>query len=106
MQLRTVLHWSIKTLLLVGVLIGVNYFVVTKYINNIKVPTNREIIRDSLVRDTLYHTKDSLTTKIVNIKESYEKERSVIMANDTIADMQFFTNYINHYNNSRTIKDN
>lgn len=80
--------------------------VVTKYINNIKVPTNKEIIRDSLVRDTLYHTKDSITTKIINIRESYEKEKSAIMANDTTADMQFFTDYINHYNNSRTTKNN
>lgn len=80
--------------------------VVTRYINNIKVPTSKEIIRDSLVRDTLNHAKDSLTTRIIDIKESYEKEKSAIMANDTTADMQFFTDYINHYNNSRTTKNN
>lgn len=106
MQRRTVLLWLIKALFLVGVIISVNYFVVTKYINNIEVPTNKEIIRDSLVRDTLYRTKDSLTTTIINVKESYEKEKAIIIANDSTADMQFFTNYINYYNNSRTTKDN
>ena len=65
-----------------------------------------KIIRDSLVRDTLNHTKDSLTIKIVKIRETYEDKKAIIMSNDTSADIQFFTNYINHYNNSRTIKDN
>lgn len=104
MHLRQILIWLIKALFIVGALVSINYWVVSKYVNNIRIPTNKEIIRDSLVRDTLYHTKDSLTSKIITIKESYEKEKSVIVANDTTADMQFFTGYINNY--SRTIKDN
>lgn len=104
MPLRQILIWLVKVLFVIGALCSINYLVLSKYVNNIKIPTNREIIRDSLVRDTLYHTKDSLTNKIITIKESYEKEKAVIVANDTTADMQFFTSYINNY--SRTTKDN
>lgn len=105
MQLRTVLAWLIKLFIIVGIL-----FIIVRIEqlnNNIQsVPSNKEIIRDSLVRDTLNHTKDSLTIKIVKIRETYEDKKAIIMSNDTSADIQFFTNYINHYNNSRTIKDN
>lgn len=106
MHLRTILSWLIKAFLFVGILITVNYLVITRYVNNIKVPTSTEIVKDSLVRDTLYNTRDSITSKITIVKEAYEKEKATIMANDTAADIQFFTNYINNYNNSRTAKNN
>lgn len=105
MQLRTVLAWLIKLFIIVGIL-----FIIVRIEqlnNNIQsVPSNKEIIRDSLVRDTLNHTKDSLTIKIVKIRETYEDKKAIIMSNDTSADIQFFTNYINHYNNSGTTKNN
>ena len=105
MQLKTVLSWLIKLFIIVGIL-----FIIVRIEqlnNNIQsVPSNKEIIRDSLVRDTLNHTKDSLTIKIVKIRETYEDKKAIIMSNDTSADIQFFTNYINHYNNSRATKDN
>lgn len=106
MHSRTILSWFINAFFFVGILITVNYLVITRYVNNIKVPTSTKIVKDSLVRDTLYNIKDSITSKITIVKEAYEKEKATIMANDTTADMQFFTNYINNYNNSRTIKDN
>lgn len=105
MQLRTVLSWLIKLFIIVGIL-----FIIVRIEqlnNNIQsVPSNKEIIRDSLVRDTLNHTKDSLTIKIVKVRETYEDKKAIIMSNDTSADIQFFTNYINHYNNSGTTKNN
>ena len=105
MQLRTVLAWLIKLFIIVGIL-----FIIVRIEqldNNIQsVPSNKEIIRDSLVRDTLNHTKDSLTIKIVKIRETYEDKKAIIMSNDTSADIQFFTNYINHYNNSGTAENN
>ena len=105
MQLRTVLAWLIKLFIIVGIL-----FIIVRIEqlnNNIQsVPSNKEIIRDSLVRDTLNHTKDSLTIKIVKIRETYEDKKAIIMSNDTSADIQFFTNYINRYNNSGTTKNN
>lgn len=105
MQLRTVLAWLIKLFIIVGII-----FIIVNIIqlnNNIQsVPSNKEIIRDSLVRDTLNHTKDSLTIKIVKIRETYEDKKAIIMSNDTSADIQFFTNYIDHYNNSRATEDN
>lgn len=105
MQLRTVLAWLIKLFIIVGIL-----FIIVRIEqlnNNIQsIPSNKEIIRDSLVRDTLNHTKDSLTIKIVKIRETYEDKKAIIMSNDTSADIQFFTNYINHYNNSGTTKNN
>ena len=105
MQLRTVLAWLIKLFIIVGIL-----FIIVRIEqlnNNIQsVPSNKEIIKDSLVRDTLNHTKDSLTIKIVKIRETYEDKKAIIMSNDTSADIQFFTNYINHYNNSGTTENN
>ena len=105
MQLKTVLSWWIKLFIIVGIL-----FIIVRIEqlnNNIQsVPSNKEIIRDSLVRDTLNHTKDSLTIKIVKIRETYEDKKAIIMSNDTSADIQFFTNYINHYNNSGTTENN
>ena len=105
MQLRTVLAWLIRLFIIVGIL-----FIIVRIEqlnNNIQsVPSNKEIIRDSLVRDTLNHTKDSLTIKIVKIRETYEDKKAIIMSNDTSADIQFFTNYINHYNNSGTTENN
>ena len=105
MQLRTVLAWLIKLFIIVGIIFIIVHIVQLN--NNIKsIPSNKEIIRDSLVRDTLNHTKDSLTIKIVKIRETYEDKKAIIMSNDTSADIQFFTNYIDHYNNSRTAKNN
>ena len=105
MQLRTVLSWLIKLFIIVGILFII--IRIEQLNNNIQsVPSNKEIIRDSLVRDTLNHTKDSLTIKIVKIRETYEDKKAIIMSNDTSADIQFFTNYINHYNNSGTTKNN
>lgn len=105
MQLRTVLAWLIKLFIIVGII-----FIIVRIEqlnNNVQsIPSNKEIIRDSLVRDTLNHTKDSLTIKIVKIRETYEDKKAIIMSNDTSADIQFFTNYINHYNNSGTTENN
>ena len=105
MQLRTVLAWLIKLFIIVGII-----FIIVRIeqlSNNIQsIPSNKEIIRDSLVRDTLNHTKDSLTIKIVKIRETYEDKKAIIISNDTSADIQLFTNYINHYNNSGTTKNN
>lgn len=105
MQLRTVLAWLIKLFIIVGIIFIIAR--IEQLNNNIQsIPSNKEIIRDSLVRDTLNHTKDSLTIKIVKIRETYEDKKAIIMSNDTSADIQFFTNYINHYNNSGTIENN
>ena len=104
MQLRTVLAWLIKLFIIVGIIFIIAR--IEQLNNNIQsIPSNKEIIRDSLVRDTLNHTKDSLTIKIVKIRETYEDKKAIIMSNDTSADIQFFTNYINHYNNSGTTEN-
>lgn len=105
MQLRTVLAWLIKLFIIVGIIFIIAR--IEQLNNNIQsIPSNKEIIRDSLARDTLNHTKDSLTIKIVKIRETYEDKKAIIMSNDTSADIQFFTNYINHYNNSGTTENN
>ena len=105
MQLRTVLAWLIKLFIIVGIIFIIAR--IEQLNNNIQsIPSNKEIIRDSLVRDTLNHTKDSLIIKIVKIRETYEDKKAIIMSNDTSADIQFFTNYINHYNNSGTTENN
>ena len=87
MQLRTVLAWLIKLFIIVGIIFIIAR--IEQLNNNIQsIPSNKEIIRDSLVRDTLNHTKDSLTIKIVKIRETYEDKTAIIMSNDTSADIQ------------------
>lgn len=102
MQLKTVLAWLIKLFIIVGIIFIIVH--IEQLNNNIQsIPSNKEIIRDSLVRDTLNHIKDSLTIKIVKIRETYEDKKAIIMSNDSSADMRFFTEYINNY--QRTNKD-
>ena len=79
MQLRTVLAWLIKLFIIVGIIFIIAR--IEQLNNNIQsIPSNKEIIRDSLVRDTLNHTKDSLTIKIVKIRETYEDKKAIIRA--------------------------
>ena len=102
MHLRTSLHWLIKILFIIGIIIFICYLVKPKRI----LPSNKEIVRDSLIRDTLYKTKDSISTQIIYLQKTYNEKKNIIMSNDTSADLQFFTNYINHYNNSGTTENN
>lgn len=67
---------------------------------------NTEIIKDSLIRDSIKVLNDSIVTKIKYIKIEHEKEVSTIMDNSDSANFKFFTEYIENYNNQRAIKNN
>ena len=55
------------------------------------------IYRDKYIRDSLYIVNDSIQTKIKYLNKIYYVKKDSVLANDSSADMQFFTNYINSY---------
>ncbi len=76
--------------LLVGYGIG-NYFKPTNT-SNIKY-----IYKDKYIRDSLYIVNDSIQTKIKYLTKIYYEKKDSILNNDSSADMQFFTKYIDSY---------
>lgn len=55
------------------------------------------IYRDKYIRDSLCIVNDSIRTKIKYLNKIYYVKKDSILVNDSSADMQFFTNYINSY---------
>ena len=55
------------------------------------IPINKEI------RDSLYIVNDSIRTKVIYLTKKYNEKRDSILNNDSSADMQFFSNYIDSY---------
>lgn len=73
---------------------------------NIREPDIKEIVKDSLIRDSIYLENDSIVKEIQYIKIEHEKEISAIMDNSDSANFKFFTEYIKNYNNQRAIENN
>ena len=66
-----------------------------------------EIVRDSIIRDTLYNENEVIKWKIKNVEKQYDKEVSTILSNTDSANFIYFSNYIERYQNiERTTKDN
>lgn len=59
----------------------------------------KEIVRDSIIRDSIYIINDSIRTEIKYIKEQHTKDSSnLISANDSVL-FDTFSRYIEDYNN-------
>ena len=66
-----------------------------------------EIVRDSIIRDSLYSENEVIKWKIKNVEKQYDKEVSTILSNTDSANLIYFSNYIKRYKNiERTTKDN
>ena len=93
-------------LILIGFLIGyiTGYIVLPNRKTSVVVPTT--IIKDSLVRDSIYIVNESIIKEIRYIEKEYDEKVSTIMSSSDSALLRICTEYINHYNNQRTIKDN
>lgn len=68
--------------------------------------TVQEIVRDSIIRDSIYIVNDSIVEKIKYIDKEYDEKVSTIMSSSDSINLCFFSEYIDRYNNRRTVKDN
>lgn len=69
-------------------------------------PIVQEIIRDSIIRDSIYIVNDSIVEKIKYIDKEYDEKVSTIMSSSDSINLCIYTEYINRYNNQRAVKDN
>lgn len=65
----------------------------------------QEIMRDSIIRDSIYIVNDSIVEKIKYIDKKYDEKVSTIMSSSDSINLCFFSEYIDRYNNQRTVKD-
>ena len=82
------------------------YLSIFKKNSNLSIPNMQEITRDSIIRDSIYIVNDSIIEKIKYIDKEYNEKVSTIMSSSDSINLCFFSEYINHYNNQRTVKDN
>lgn len=69
-------------------------------------PNVQEIIRDSIIRDSIYIVNDSIVEKIKYIDKKYDEKVSTIMSSSDSINLCIYAEYINRYNNQRAVKDN
>lgn len=77
-----------------GLLIG---YGIGNYNKPMNTSSIKYIYRDKYIRDSLYIVNDSIQTKIKYLTKIYYEKKDSILSNDSSADMQFFTNYIDSY---------
>ena len=77
-----------------GLLMGYGVGIYTKPTNTSRI---KYIYKDKYIRDSLYIVNDSIQTKIKYLTKIYYEKRDSIISNDSSADMQFFTKYIDSY---------
>ena len=82
------------------------YLSVPKRDSNPSTPNVQEIVRDSIIRDSIYIVNDSIVEKIKYIDKEYDEKVSTIMSSSDSINLCFFSEYIDRYNNQRTVKDN
>lgn len=65
----------------------------------------QEVVRDSIVRDSIYIVNDSIVKEIEYIDKKYDEKVSTIMSSSDSVNLCFFSEYIDHYNNQRAAED-
>lgn len=61
-------------------------------------PNVQEIVRDSIIRDSIYIVNDSIIEKIKYIDKEYDEKVSTIMSSSDSINLCLFTEYIKNYN--------
>lgn len=74
-------------------------------IEEVNPPHVEEIKKDSLFRDSINISNDSIESEIKDINDNYEKEVSIIMSSSDSINLLFFTKYIEDYNNRRATEN-
>ena len=69
-------------------------------------PNVQEVVMDSIIRDSIYIVNDSIVEKIKYIDKEYDEKVSTIMSSSDSINLRIYSEYINHYNNQRAVKDN
>lgn len=67
-----------------------------------KEPIPKEILKESVIRDSIYIVNDSIIEKIKYVDRKYDEKVSTIMSSNDSMQFVLFSEYINHYNNQRT----
>ena len=62
------------------------------------IPNVQEIVRDSLIRDSIYIVNDSIVEKIKYIDKEYDEKVYTIMSSSDSINFYFFVEYIKNYN--------
>lgn len=89
-----------KTKILIGIFLClIICFITIKCDNKETKTTIITVTKDSLIRDSIYIINDSITTKIKYIEKEHAEKIPIIMSNSVSDDKEFFSRYINSYNN-------
>lgn len=92
--------------IIIGLLAIIYFTYDKKTVIEPKVDPFEDIIKqDSIIRDSVIIVIDSIKTKIVYIDHRYDEKVSDIMSSSDSVNLRFFSEYIEHYNNQRTVKD-
>ena len=86
-------------MVVIGIIIGFSSSYLIKKPETITKPITTELVKDSLVRDTLYKTNDSIVTKIIYLNKEYERKKDSIINNDVSSDLLFFSAYVESHTN-------
>ena len=57
------------------------------------------LTKDHIIRDSIYIINDSIIEKIKYIEREYEEDTNVILSNSDSANIVYFTEYLEYYNN-------
>ena len=82
------------------------YLLIPKKETTVFPPNVQEIVRDSIIRDSIYIVNDSIVEKIKYIDKEYDEKVSTIMSSSDSINLCFFSEYIDRYNNQRATKNN
>ena len=82
------------------------YLLIPKKEAAVSPPIVQEIVRDSIIRDSIYIVNDSIVEKIKYIDKEYDEKVSTIMSSSDSINLCFFSEYIDRYNNQRATKNN
>ena len=74
------------------------YLYVSKRNGNLSTSNVQEIVRDSIIRDSIYIVNDSIIEKIKYIDKKYNEKVSTIMSSSDSINVCFFVEYIKNYN--------
>ena len=81
---------------LFGIVIG--YFF--KEEPKIPPPNDESLVKDSIIRDSIYIINDSIRTEILYLEQKYDKETTAIMSSSDSVNLEFFTRYLEDYKRS------
>lgn len=95
------INYVVIVIIIMIVSLGLGMYLGHRYYQNNPPITETpiEIVEDSIERDSIKEINDSIELEIEHIDDEYNKEVSDIMSSTDSANLVFFTEYIENYNN-------